>query len=45
MLSNAQFKNLVEQNMIWKQGDPSPFYDVYSQDMLGVGGFAKVYKV
>lgn len=45
MMSNAQFTNLVEANRIWKTGDPSPFYDVYSQEKLGIGGFAKVYKV
>ncbi len=45
MMSNAQFSNLVEANRIWKTGDPSPFYDVYSQEKLGIGGFAKVYKV
>ena len=45
MPSQAQFVADVEANNIWKKMDPSPFYDVYSQDKLGIGGFAKVYKV
>ena len=36
---------MIQRNNIWKQGDPSPFYDIYSQDKLGIGGFAKVYRV
>ena len=45
MPSQAQFAADVEANNIWKKMDPSPFYDVYSQDKLGIGGFAKVYRV
>lgn len=45
MPSENQFAQMIQANDIWKQGDPSPFYDIYSQDKLGVGGFAKVYRV
>ena len=43
--SVEQFNAVVQENNIWKKEDPSPFYDVYSHDKLGAGGFAKVYRV
>lgn len=45
MPSAQQFQEKVAQNNIWKNIDPSPFYDVFSQEKLGVGGFAKVFRV
>ena len=45
MPTAEQFQEQVQQHNIWKKIDPSPFYDVYSQDKLGVGGFAKVFRV
>ena len=45
MPSTQQFEQLMQQHNIWKNEDPSPYYDVYSQDKLGVGGFAKVFRV
>lgn len=43
--SAAEFRERMSEANIWKNQDPSPFYDVYSQDKLGIGGFAKVFKV
>jgi len=45
MPSASEFQENLAQHNIWKSEDPSPFYDVYSQEKLGVGGFAKVFKV
>jgi len=28
--SEDQFQQMIQRNNIWKQGDPSPFYDIYS---------------
>ena len=45
MPTAMEFQERVAQNNIWKNEDPSPYYDVFSQDKLGVGGFAKVFRV
>lgn len=45
LITATLFQQQLSENNIWKNEDPSAYYDVYSQEKLGVGGFARVYKV
>ena len=45
MPTAAEFEEKKEGAFIWKKEDPSAYYDVFSKEALGVGGFAKVFRV
>ena len=45
MPSDAKYRHLLETHAIFDTSDPSHKYDVTSRHKIGIGGFAKVFRV
>ena len=43
--SEEEYKELLEEHAIFNTNDPSDKYDITSKHKLGIGGFAKVFRV